>query len=436
MEENNHRFRVVGGRRLTGSLRVSGAKNAVLPILAATLLSPGECVIHGASAIRDVGVMLEILRRLGAEVRQEQGPAGLTLTVCARALDTMEVREELTREMRSSIFLMGPMLGRFGRVKIAYPGGCAIGPRPIDFHLRSLADLGVHLEERYGYIEAEATELTGRELYLDFPSVGATENIMMAAALAKGTTIVRGAAREPEIIDLQNFLNSMGAHIRGAGLDVIRIEGVSRLGGTEHTVIPDRIEAGSLMAAAAVTGGDLMLANVIAEHVEAATAKLREMGAIVDEEPDGRIRVRSAGRLKATDIKTLPYPGFPTDLQPPFVALASTADGTSIITETIFESRFKQAEELRRMGAMIRVEGRTAVVRGVSRLSGATVTAPALREGMALVLAGLAAEGVTEVMGAQHIDRGYEHLADKLKSVGADIERITGTVGPATTSGP
>lgn len=422
--ENQHRFRVVGGRRLVGSLRVSGAKNAVLPILAATLLTPGECVIHGAPAIRDVGVMLEILRRLGVQTRQEAGPAGLTLTICARQLDTMEVREELTREMRSSIFLMGPILGRFGKVKIAYPGGCAIGPRPIDFHLRGLADLGACLEEKYGYIEAEAARLTGREIYLDFPSVGATENLMMAAALARGTTVIRGAAREPEIVDLQNFLNKMGARVRGAGLDVIRIEGVERLQPTEHTVIPDRIEAGSFMAAAAVTGGDVRLENVIAEHVEAAAAKLREMGATVAAAPDGSLRVVGPGRLRATDLKTLPYPGFPTDLQPQFMALAAVADGTSIISETIFESRFKQAEELRRMGALIRVEGRTAVVRGVSRLSGASVAAPALREGMALVLAGLAAEGVTEVAGAQHVDRGYERLAEKLRGIGAIIERV------------
>lgn len=425
MDGNKDRFRVVGGHRLAGSLRVSGAKNAALPILAATLLSPGECVIHGAPAIRDVGVMLEILRRLGVAVREEQGPAGLTLTVCARDLTSMEVREELTREMRSSIFLMGPILGRTGRVKIAYPGGCAIGPRPIDFHLRGLAELGARLEERYGYIEAEAPGLAGREIYLDFPSVGATENLMMAAVLARGTTVIRGAAREPEIIDLQNFLNSMGARIRGAGLDVIRIEGVSRLGGTEYTVIPDRIEAGSLMAAAAITGGDVRLVNVIAGHVEAAAAKLREMGASVEEEPDGGLRVRGPQRLRAADIKTLPYPGFPTDLQPQFVALAAVAEGTSIITETIFESRFKQAEELRRMGAQIRVEGRTAVVRGVPRLSGAPVTAPALREGMALILAGLQADGITEVSGAQHVDRGYERLAEKLRSVGAQIERLS-----------
>lgn len=424
MEENNGKFRVVGGHRLSGSLRVSGAKNAVLPILAATLLSSGECVIHGAPAIRDVGVMLEILRRLGVAARQESSPAGLTLTICARHLDTIEVREELTREMRSSIFLMGPILGRFGKVKIAYPGGCAIGPRPIDFHLRGLADLGARLEEKYGYIEAEAAELTGREIYLDFPSVGATENIMMAAVLAKGTTIIRGAAREPEIVDLQNFLNKMGARVRGAGLDVIRIEGVSTLHGAGHTVIPDRIEAGSFMAAAAVTGGDVKLENVIGEHVEAAGAKLREMGAVIEEEPDGGLRVRGPARLRATDIKTLPYPGFPTDLQPQFVAIASVAEGTSIVTETIFESRFKQGEELRRMGALIRVEGRTAVIRGVPALSGATVTAPALREGMALILAGLVAEGTTEVHGAQHVDRGYDHLAAKLRNVGADIHRL------------
>lgn len=279
VENPMDRFRVSGGRQLTGTVRISGAKNAVLPILAATVLCPRQVVIHGAPAIRDVRVMLEILRRLGVRVKEEPGPDGLTLVVDAGGLNIHEVREELTREMRSSIFLMGPLLGRAGRVRIAYPGGCAIGPRPIDLHLRGLQELGARVEERGGYLEAEAPRLQGREVYLDFPSVGATENLMMAAVLAEGTTVIRGAAREPEIIDLQNFLCAMGARVRGAGLDVIRIEGVRELHGAEHTVVPDRIEAGSFLAAVAGTGGDVRIENVIADHVEAAAAKLREMGA-------------------------------------------------------------------------------------------------------------------------------------------------------------
>lgn len=426
MQSGKECLRVVGGRRLVGTTRPGGAKNAILPILAATVLTRETCVIRGVPGIRDVEVMLEILRRLGVRVRQERDPSGLVLTVSAAGLDGWEVREDLTREMRSSIFLMGPLLGRLGKVRMAYPGGCAIGPRPIDYHLRGLSQMGARVRERHGYIEAEAAQLRGREIYLDFPSVGATENLMMAAVLARGTTVIRGAAREPEITDLQNLLNAMGARVRGAGLDVIRIEGVGRLYGCEHTVIPDRIEVGSLMAAAAVTGGDVRLEGVIAEHVEAVAAKLREMGADVTEEGDGALRVRGPGRLRAADLKTLPYPGVPTDMQPQFMALAAVADGTSVITETIFENRFRQAEELRRMGAQIKVVGHTAVVQGVDRLSGAAVSAPALREGMALVLAGLVAEGETRVYGTEHIDRGYERIEEKLRALGADVERVAG----------
>jgi len=416
------RYVVTGGRRLAGSARVSGAKNAILPILAATILTGGECILHDVPRIRDVATMLEILRRMGVRVQDEAGDGARTLVVCARDLSSWEVREQLTREMRSSIFLMGPLLGRTGRVRISYPGGCAIGPRPIDFHLRGLEALGVRIVERFGYIEAEAAQLVGREIYLDFPSVGATENLMMAAVLAQGTTLIKGAAREPEIVDLENFLNGMGARVRGAGLDVIRIEGVERLGGTEHTVMPDRIETGSLLAAAAVTGGDVRLENVIPGHLEAAAAKLREMGAMVAEDGEG-LRVQGPPRLQAIDLKTLPYPGFPTDLQPQLMALLTVGQGISIVTETIFENRFKAAEELRRMGARIKINGRIAVVQGAPRLTGAMVEAPALREGMALVLAGLVAEGETVIEGAAHIERGYDDLAGKLASLGAAIRR-------------
>lgn len=427
MERHGDRFRVAGGHRLTGTVRVSGAKNAVLPILAATTLARRDCLIQGVPGIRDVMVMMEILQRLGLRTRVDSTSGGINLVVQGGDLSTHEVDEQRTREMRSSIFLMGPLLARIGQVKIAYPGGCAIGPRPIDLHLRGLMELGAEIQERHGFIEAQAPPggLVGREIYLDFPSVGATENLMMAAVLARGTTIIRGAAREPEIVDLQTFLNRMGARIRGAGLDVIRVDGVQGLAGIDHMVIPDRIEAGSFMAAAAATGGDVIIENVIAEHVEAVTAKLREMGATVEEDGD-RMRVRGPARLRATDVKTLPFPGFPTDMQPQLLALAAIAEGTSMVTETIFEGRFKHTEELRRMGAQIKVEGRVAVVRGVERLSGARVTAPALREGMALVLAGLAAEGVTEVGGVVHIDRGYQGLEHKLADLGARVERVPG----------
>ncbi|MFZ5815505.1 MAG: UDP-N-acetylglucosamine 1-carboxyvinyltransferase [Bacillota bacterium] len=423
--KRNERYVVAGGCRLQGQVAISGAKNAALPILAAALLTPSESVIHNAPMIRDVSVMLEILRRLG--VRVEEGamsPSGQTLRVVSDGLSTPEVGADFTREMRSSIFLMGPLLARLGKIRISYPGGCAIGPRPIDFHLRGLECLGAKIEERFGYIEATVPRrLRGAEIYLDFPSVGATENLMMAAVLAEGTTVIRNAAREPEIVDLQNFLNKMGAKVRGAGMDVIRIDGVRRMGPVEHTVIPDRIEAGTFLAGAAVTGGEVTVQGVIPEHLESICAKLREMGVTIQEGEEAIAAVGPA-RLRATDLKTLPYPGFPTDMQPQMMAIMAVADGTSIITETIFENRFKVADELRRLGANIKTEGRTAVVQGVKRLSGAQVECPALREGMALILAGLAAEGETTIEEIYHIDRGYQHLEEKLRGLGARIQRV------------
>lgn len=420
------RYVIRGGNRLKGAVRLSGAKNATLPLLAACLLTADECRIHGAPDLRDVEVMTEILRRLGASVtwHQDGGNGQRHLRVSAACLITYEVHEYLMREMRSSIFLMGPLLGRLGRVRVSYPGGCAIGPRPIDFHLQGLIALGAKIREKYGFIYAETDCLTGCEIHLDFPSVGATENLMMAAVLARGTTVIRNAAKEPEIVDLQNFLNGIGARVKGAGTDVIRIEGVESLGGTDHTVIPDRIEAGTFMAAAAATGGDVKVEGVIPEHVEAITAKLREAGATVEEDRD-TIRVQGPERLKAVDVKTLPYPGFPTDMQPQIMTLMAVAEGTSIITETVFENRFSQSEELRRMGAHIKTDGRTAVVKGVEALSGAVVEARDLRSGAGLVLAGLIAEGVTMVEGVHHLDRGYESIDRKLTLLGADIRRVT-----------
>ncbi len=410
-----------GGRRLRGRVRVSGSKNAVLPILAACLLTDQECLIRDVPRLTDVDVMVTILRRLGARVEPGQHRGETVLRVQARDLVSAEVPGDLVRLMRSSVFLMGPLLGRLGRVRLSYPGGCAIGPRPINYHLAGLRQLGARIEERGGYITAESPRLAGAAIHLDQPSVGATENILMAAVLARGTTVISNAAREPEIVDLACFLNSMGARVSGAGTDVLRVEGVSRLRGCEYRVIPDRIEAGTFMVAAAITGGDLVLENVVPEHLKSPIAKLREIGAVVEVEA-GRVRVRGPERPRATDLKTLPYPGFPTDLQSPFMALLSLAEGTSVITETIFENRFKVAGELCRMGAQVIVDGRLAVVKGVPSLSGATVEAmDDLRGSAALVLAGLAARGVTVVEGARHIQRGYDRLHLKLRAVGADI---------------
>ena len=419
-------YEITGGAKIRGTVRISGAKNAVLPMLAATLLVDRPCGIIDAPDLRDVTVMTQILERLGARVAVGNDQDGKrTLMVDAKSIWTHEVPENLVRQMRSSIFLMGPLLGRLGKVRVSYPGGCAIGPRPIDLHLSSLQALGVRIEERAGYIDAYANRLQGTEIHLDFPSVGATENTMMAAVTAKGTTIIRNAAKEPEIVDLQNFLNAIGAKIRGAGLDVIRIEGTQNLGGAKHQAIPDRIETGTFMVAACITGGEVLVENCIEEHVEAVIAKLREAGARVEEAGDHRLHVFGPSRMRAVDFKTLPYPGFPTDMQPQIMSLMSLGMGTSVITETIFENRFNQAEELRRMGANIKTEGRTAVIKGVERLFGATVEASDLRSGAALVLAGLAAEGRTVVEGCHHIDRGYEGLESKLNLLGANVRRIT-----------
>ncbi len=421
------RYIIRGGERLSGTVRISGAKNAVLPMLAAMLLTEKECVIRDTPRLRDVSVMIEILRKLGADVeeRVDENTGSLSLMVNPLRIITHEVEENLTRAMRSSIFLMGSLLGRLGKVRVAYPGGCDIGPRPIDLHLRGLAALGADINEKFGYIHAEAKKLTGAEIHLDFPSVGATENIMMAAVLAEGTTVIRNAAKEPEIVDLQNFLNAMGANVKGAGMDIIRIEGTSGLGGCEHQVIPDRIETATFMIAGAITGGDIYLDNVIPEHVESVSAKLRESGVLV-EEKTGKLHVACDRRPSAVDVKTLPYPGFPTDVQPQIMALMSVSEGTSVITETVFENRFKHADELRRMGANIKIEGRTAVVKGTRTLFGACVEATNLRSGAALVLGGLVAQGLTTVEGVEHIERGYEDFDQKLRSLGARIQKLTG----------
>lgn len=439
------RLVIEGGRRLTGTVRVSGAKNAILPMLAGTILTAGPCRFQGVPEIRDVTVMTAILKALGARVawtgsdsrRPGPGPASggypggnSVLEVRFSEPPGTEVPPELMGEMRSSLFVMGPLLGRVGRARVSMPGGCAIGPRPIDLHLRGLEALGARIEERGGHIEATAPRLRGAEIHLDVPSVGATENIMMAAVLAEGTTVISNAAKEPEIVDLQNFLNQLGAKIRGAGRDTIRVTGVRELSGGEHAIIPDRIEAGTFLVAGAITRGEVILENVISEHLEAIIAKLRETGAEIEEDRDGmRLSLRMAARPRAVDFTTLPYPGFPTDLQAQAMALMTVADGASVIVENVFERRFAHAGELRRMGAQVKTDGRVALVSGIDRLSGATVTASDLRAGAALVLAGLAAEGETAVHGALHIQRGYERFHAKLRGLGAQVAVDSGPMG-------
>ncbi len=412
---------VCGGRRLSGSIKISGAKNAVLPIIAASLLGTTTSRLEEIPALEDVGTISEVLRYLGVAVSTEE--AG-TLIVDSANLACCEAPYELVRKMRASFLVMGPLLARAGKARISLPGGCAIGTRPIDLHLKGFEALGAEIVLGHGYIEAKANQrLKGARIYLDFPSVGATENIMMAASLAEGQTILENPAEEPEIVDLANYLNAMGARIRGAGTNVIRIEGVRELKGTTHAVIPDRIEAGTYMVAAAISGGDVWLENALVEHLKPVTAKLKEAGVAIEEKIDG-VMVRGTKTIKSVDIKTLPYPGFPTDMQAQFMALMTVAGGTSVITETVFENRFMHVDELKRMGASIKIEGRSAIVEGVPNLTGCPVKATDLRAGAALVLAGLVAEGKTEISCIHHIDRGYEDIVGKLTSLGADITRV------------
>ena len=412
------KFIVKGEVQLCGNVRISGAKNATLPIMAATLLCSGISVIHDVPYLRDIQAMQDILTLLGAKIRRE----GHTMLIDTSNVSKAEIPEHLMREMRASVFLMGPLLGRFRKVRLSYPGGCAIGPRPINLHIKALEKIGAIVDESFGFIDAEATELTGGEVNFDFPSVGATENAMMAAALAKGTTIIRNAAREPEIVDLQAILNKMGARINGAGTDTIRVDGVTRLVPAEHTVMCDRIEAGTFLIAGVMTRGDIVVENIVPEYLFSVTDKLQDIGAKIITGKD-YIRIK-AGELRGVDIKTLPYPGFPTDLQAPMLSLVTIAKGTSIITETIFENRFKHVDELTRMGAKIKVEGRTAIIRGVSKLTGAIVAAPDLRAGSALVLAALTAEGTSEIEQVYHIERGYENIDKKLQALGANIVKV------------
>ncbi|MEB9504374.1 UDP-N-acetylglucosamine 1-carboxyvinyltransferase [Bacillus anthracis] len=412
---------VRGGKRLNGTVRVEGAKNAVLPIIAAALLaSDGKNVLSEVPVLSDVYTINEVLRHLNAEVVFENNK----VTIDASKELNIEAPFEYVRKMRASVQVMGPLLARNGRARIALPGGCAIGSRPIDQHLKGFEAMGAKVQVGNGFVEAYVEgELKGAKIYLDFPSVGATENIMSAATLAKGTTILENAAKEPEIVDLANFLNAMGAKVRGAGTGTIRIEGVDKLYGANHSIIPDRIEAGTFMVAAAITGGDILIENAVPEHLRSITAKMEEMGVKIIEENEG-VRVIGPDKLKAVDIKTMPHPGFPTDMQSQMMALLLQAEGTSMITETVFENRFMHVEEFRRMNADIKIEGRSVIMNGPNSLQGAEVGATDLRAAAALILAGLVSEGYTRVTELKHLDRGYVNFHKKLAALGATIERV------------
>ncbi|MCX7711989.1 MAG: UDP-N-acetylglucosamine 1-carboxyvinyltransferase [Clostridia bacterium] len=410
------------GTRLRGKVRVSGAKNSVLPIIAASLLADGQSVIEEIPYLNDVRVMCELLRAFGASVEVTDNQEKLQIN--PDHVFNTTAPYELVSKMRASFLVMGPLLAKTGVARISLPGGCAIGTRPVDLHLKGFAAMGAEITQEHGYIEARInSRLKGNKIYLDFPSVGATENIIMAAALADGQTILENAAIEPEIVDLATYLTAMGADIKGAGTDTIKITGVSCLKGCNHAIIPDRIEAGTFMVAAAMTGGDVVIDNIVTDHLKPITAKLREAGVEISEELSS-IHVKAGGPLKAFDIKTLPYPGFPTDMQAQMTSLMNKAEGTSMVIETIFENRFMHVSELKRMGANIKIEGRSAIIEGAANLTGAQVKATDLRAGAALVLAGLGAEGTTEITDIEHIDRGYVKLDEKLKALGAKIERV------------
>ena len=415
---------VTGGQRLQGKVRVEGAKNAVLPILAASLLaSKGENVIKEVPNLADVFTINEVLKSLNTAVTYI--PEDNAVYIDATKELSSEAQFEFVSKMRASILVMGSLLARNGYARVALPGGCAIGSRPIELHLKGFEAMGAKITFGHGYVEARTEgRLKGANVYLDFPSVGATENIMTAASLAVGTTVIENAAKEPEIVDLANFINNMGGRVIGAGTNTIRIEGVDTLYGVEHHIIPDRIEAGTFMVAAAITKGDVIIENAVPEHMTALIAKMREMGVEITELDEG-VRVRVPQALKAVDIKTMPHPGFPTDMQSQMMALMLTAEGTSIITETVFENRFMHVEEFRRMNAGAKIEGRSVFIEGPVNLQGAEVMATDLRAAAALILAGLVSEGITRVTKLYHLDRGYVDFHGKLASLGANIERIT-----------
>lgn len=413
---------VRGGQRLQGTVAIEGAKNAVLPILAAAILpTEGRTMLTNVPILADVYTMNNVIRFLNVQVGFEEQEN--TITLDATGDLSYEAPFKYVSKMRASVVVLGPLLARLGRAKVAMPGGCAIGSRPVDLHLKGLRALGATIEQHDGYIEAHADHLKGARIYLDFPSVGATQNIMMAAVLAEGTTVIQNVAQEPEIVDLANALNKMGARVVGAGTDTLKIVGVDHLHGTTYQVMQDRIEAGTFMTAAAITHGDVLVKDAVVEHNKPLISKLREMGAQVTVSPEG-IRVVGPKELKPVEVKTLPHPGFPTDMQPQMTVLQLAAHGTSVLTETVFENRFMHLEELRRMNANFKVEGDTVVLYGPTKFSGAEVAATDLRAGAALVIAGLVADGITQVTHLEYLDRGYYHFHQKLAALGAEIKRV------------
>ena len=419
---------ITGGIPLRGEVEISGAKNAALPILASTILGGGECVITNLPRVVDVLTMGKLLGILGAKVQHE----GNRAVINADTISSTQAPYDLVKTMRASVLVLGPLLARWGEATVSMPGGCAIGSRPVNLHLAGLVKMGAEVSMEHGYIRAKAKRLKGAQIYCDTPTVTGTENLMMAASLAEGTTVIENAAKEPEIVDLADFLVKRGARIVGAGTDVIMIEGVRELHGSDHDVIPDRIETGTYLVAGAITRGAVTLNRCRPNHLDALLMKLREAGAIIEVEKD-RIHLNADSRLKGIDIRTLPYPGFPTDMQAQMVALMTAAEGTSVITETVFESRFMHVEELRRMGAEIKIEGTRAVVTGPTKLTGAPVMASDLRASAGLVLAGLAAEGTTEILRVYHLDRGYERMEEKLRGLGATVARQKEGAAPAGT---
>lgn len=411
---------IKGGKALQGEVTIGGAKNAALGILSAAIMTDETVTVENLPDIGDINVLLQAIEQIGAKVERIDSHS---VKINGSNITSLSIDYEFIRKIRASYYLLGALLGKYKKAQVALPGGCNIGSRPIDQHIKGFEALGAKVKIEHGMIKAEARELKGNHIYLDIASVGATINIMMAASLAEGVTIIENSAKEPHVVDVANFLNSMGANIKGAGTDVIRIKGVKALTGSEYAIIPDQIEAGTFMFAAAATKGNVLIKNVIPKHLEAITAKLIEIGATV-EEYDDAVRVISSGRLGHTHLKTLPYPGFPTDMQPQMTATLATSEGTSIVTETMFENRLKYVDELSRMGANIKVEGNSAVIVGVPKLTGAIVSAPDLRAGAALVIAGLVAEGFTIVEQVEYIERGYEHFEKKMQGLGAIMAKI------------
>ena len=411
-----------GGNPLVGEVDIGGAKNAALAILAASVMTDETVRIDNLPDVRDINVLIQAMEEIGVSVQRVDRH---TVVINAAGIQDLLVDNEYIKKIRASYYLLGALLGKYKRAEVALPGGCNIGSRPIDQHIKGFRALGANVRIAHGRVIAEAEKLTGRHIYMDVVTVGATINVMMAAALAEGRTIIENAAKEPHVVDLANFLNSMGANIKGAGTDVIRIRGVEKLHKTEYSVIPDQIEAGTFMFAAAATKGDVTVRNVIPKHLESITAKLIELGCEV-RESDDEVRVVASGPLTHTHVKTLAYPGFPTDMQPQITTTLALSEGTSIVTESIFENRFKYVDELAKMGANIKVEGNTAIIDGVSKYTGARISAPDLRAGAALVIAGLAAEGITVVEDIYYVERGYEDFDVKLRGLGAMIEKASG----------